>query len=125
MNNPIGWFELYVSDMARAVKFYESVFKIKLEPIGNPTEEQLVMRGFPSDMSAYGASGALVCTEGVSPSNNSTIVYFSCENCAEEEARVGVSGGSIVRSKMSIGDYGYVALANDSEGNMIGLHSMN
>jgi uncharacterized protein len=30
----------------------------------------------------------------------------------------------VVREKFSIGPYGFVALATDTEGNMIGLHSM-
>ncbi len=34
------------------------------------------------------------------------------------------AGGRIQRDKMSIGQYGFIALAIDTEGNMIGLHSM-
>ena len=55
---------------------------------------------------------------------NSTLVYFGCEDCAVEAARVVPAGGKIFREKASIGQYGFIALAIDTEGNMIGLHSM-
>lgn len=34
------------------------------------------------------------------------------------------AGGRIEREKFSIGEYGFIALAIDTEGNMFGLHSM-
>jgi len=34
------------------------------------------------------------------------------------------AGGSIKDDKMSIGQYGFIALVYDTEGNLIGLHSM-
>ncbi|HEX5056603.1 MAG TPA: VOC family protein, partial [Gammaproteobacteria bacterium] len=57
-------------------------------------------------------------------STNGVLVYFGCEDCAVEESRVGKAGGSIKRPKMSIGQYGFISLVFDTEGNMIGLHSM-
>ena len=57
--NAIGWFDIYVNDMNRAVLFYESVLKHKLAPMGDPTGETRMM-GFPTDMGVYGAGGALV-----------------------------------------------------------------
>ena len=55
---------------------------------------------------------------------NSTIVYFSCADCAVEAARVAAHGGQVMREKFSIGEYGFIALVVDTEGNMIGLHSL-
>ena len=83
------------------------------------------MFAFPMQMEAGGASGALAKMDGVSSGGNSTLVYFSCADCAVEAARVEVAGGKIQKPKMSIGQYGFVALAVDTEGNMFGLHSMN
>ena len=60
---------------------------------------------------------------GFPSGGNSTIVYFACDDCAVEEARVPQFGGSIQRPKMSIGEYGFISLAVDTEGNMIGLYS--
>ena len=47
-----------------------------------------------------------------------------CEDCAVEAARATSNGGTVYKEKMSIGDYGYIAIVADSEGNTIGLHSM-
>ncbi|AYA64990.1 MULTISPECIES: VOC family protein [unclassified Alteromonas] len=121
--NPVGWFEIYVSDMSRAQTFYESVFMCELETISVPADESLVMKGFGSDMTAYGASGALVSMEGMTPGGTGTLVYFSCDDCAIECARVPKAGGTVIKEKFPIGEYGFVALLQDSEGNMIGLHS--
>lgn len=120
-HNPVIWFEIYVQDMNRAKKFYESIFQAKLERIKSPVIE---MWGFPMQMDQVGTAGALVKMEGIHSGGNSTIVYFTCEDCAVEEVRVEQCGGKIHKSKMSIGEYGHISLVNDTEGNMIGLHSM-
>jgi hypothetical protein len=52
------------------------------------------------------------------------LVYFSCADCVTEGGRVANAGGRIQREKMSIGEYGFIVLAYDTEGNMIGLHSL-
>ncbi len=122
--NPVGWFEIYVDDMARAKAFYETVLGIFLESLTDPTEDNFEMLGFPSAMDEYGSSGALLYTETVKAGGNSTVVYFSCDDCAVEEARIEKAGGKVLRPKMSIGQYGFVTMAQDSEGNNIGLHSM-
>lgn len=122
--NPVGWFEIYVQDMARAQNFYEAVLRKKLEKLGDPNDSTLQMMAFPMDMALPGASGALVQMPGVPSGGNSTLVYFSCEDCSDEAGRVVSSGGRIQRDKMSIGQYGYITLAFDTEGNLFGLHSM-
>ncbi|WP_035382743.1 VOC family protein [Ferriphaselus sp. R-1] len=119
--NPVGWFEIYVQDMARAQRFYEAVFQTTLETL---EANGLEMRAFKMERDLWGAAGALVKMEGVCSGGNSTLVYFSCEDCATEAGRVIAAGGQIARPKFSIGQYGFIALALDTEGNMIGLHSM-
>ncbi len=125
-NNPVGWFEIYVNDMDRAVSFYQSVLDTKLEALPTPaeTDEGLKMVAFPMDTTSTGAGGALVKMEGFGAGGNSTIVYFTSEDCAIEEARIAAAGGKVHRSKMDIGEYGFIVLALDTEGNMFGLHSM-
>ena len=122
-NNPVAWFEIYVQDIDRAKRFYESVFQVTLMKLNTPSSG-VEFWGFPADMTSYGSSGALVKMEGVSSGGNATLVYFSCEDCAVEEGRVAGFGGKIQRSKTSIGEYGHISLVYDTEGNMIGLHSM-
>ena len=124
-NNPVGWFEIYVDELNRAKNFYETVLKVSLEELGDPTDTNIKMLSFPSDMEKYGASGALVKMEGFPAGGNSTLVYFSCEDCQVEEARIEKAGGQVQKPKMSIGEYGFISLAIDTEGNMFGLHSMN
>ena len=120
--NPVGWFEIYVEDMARAKAFYEAVFSHKLEKLDSPTPDD-EMWAFPMSMDAAGASGALVRMKGVAAGGGGTLVYFSCADCALEAGRVVDAGGKVYRDKFPIGSYGYIALVVDSEGNMIGLHS--
>jgi uncharacterized protein len=121
--NAIGWFDIYVNDMNRAVAFYEVVLKHKLEPIGDPTSETQMM-AFPTDMAVYGAGGALVKSNYARPGPGGTLVYFSVEDCTESESRVVPAGGKVVRPKFSIGEFGWVTLCEDTEGNLFGLSSM-
>ncbi len=120
-NNPVGWFEIYVQDTKRAVTFYEAVFKVKLENVKAP---ECDMWMFPHGMDKSGAGGALVKMQGVASGGNSTLVYFNCADCAVEAARAKQNGGRIFKDKWSIGQFGFIALVTDTEGNMIGLHSL-
>ncbi len=119
--NNVGWFEIYVDDMERASKFYEAVIGVKLEKLESPDVD---MWNFPMDMEAPGSSGALVHMPGFPAGGNSTLVYFSCEDCANEQSRVLAAGGRVEKEKFSIGPYGFISLVYDTEGNMIGLHSL-
>ena len=119
-NNPVSWFEIYVQDMERARKFYEAMLQVKLENLNSTVPE---LWAFPQSFTNYGASGALVKMEGFPSGGNSTLVYFSCVDCAVEAKRVVASGGRILKEKFSIGEYGSIVLAFDTEGNMFGLHS--
>ncbi|HLT43403.1 MAG TPA: VOC family protein [Luteimonas sp.] len=123
--NSVNWFEIYVQDMARARAFYEAVLEVKLEALKPPGDEDgLEMWSFPGAMDRYGANGALCSMQGVPSGPGGTLVYFATEDCAVTAARVAKAGGRVHREKMSIGPYGFIALAFDTEGNMIGLHSM-
>ncbi len=121
--NAVGWFDIYVDDLNRAVDFYQTVLGTELEQMGDPTGESQMM-SFPADMSAYGAAGALTKSPHAGPGVGGTIVYFSVQDCATEQARVEKAGGQVVRPKFSIGEFGWVALCQDTEGNMFGLNSM-
>ncbi len=121
MKNPITWFEIYVQDMPRAKAFYEKVFAIRMQQLAGAEME---MWAFPADQQTHGASGALVKMAGVPSGGGGTLVYFSCEDCATEAGRIKDAGGTVVKEKFSIGQWGFIALATDTESNMIGLHSM-
>jgi predicted enzyme related to lactoylglutathione lyase len=127
-NNIVGWFEVYVDDMTRARAFYEKVFEAplsRLGPGGEAGEEPgLEMWAFPMHQERYGAPGALVRMPGFKAGGNSVLVYFSCADCAVQARRASDAGGKVFKEKFSIGEYGFIALVTDTEGNMIGLHSV-
>jgi len=119
--NPVGWFEIYVDEMPRARQFYQSVFQVELDKLNSGDE--LEMWAFPWVEDGHGAAGALCKMTGMPPGGNSVMVYFQCEDCAQEEARAAEAGGKVMRPKTPIGEYGFISLVQDSEGNLIGLHS--
>lgn len=123
----VGWFEIYVQDIARAKKFYEEVFQVELTDLADPTEseDEMKMVAFPFSMEDLpGASGALVQAKGMPSGGNSTIVYFSSLDCSVEEGRAEAAGGKVVQPKTSIGEHGFMSLCEDTEGNTFGIHSM-
>jgi len=125
VKNPFTWVEIYVSDMERAQKFYETVFDIQM--IAMPMIEgmsDMQMVSFPWAEGERNISGALVRMTNVEPGPGGTLVYFACEDCAVEQSRVEAAGGKVFQSKMSIGEHGFCAIIMDTEGNTIGLHSM-
>jgi len=122
--NAVGWFEIYVTDMSRAKAFYESVFDRKLEKLASPGSGVSEMWAFSGNPGSAGATGALVRMEGGPSGMGGVIIYFVCDDCAVESRRAAENGGKIVKEKFSIGEYGHIALMTDTEGNMIGLHSM-
>ncbi|HOA95027.1 MAG TPA: VOC family protein [Quisquiliibacterium sp.] len=125
MRNPVAWCEIYVQDMARAKAFYEAMLGMPLSPLeGSGTEGEMAMWAFPMQPEGEGCSGALVQMAGMPSGGNSVIVYFGCDDCAVQAGRAAAAGGRVERPKFSIGPYGFIALVVDTEGNMIGLHSM-
>jgi len=123
MNNPVVWFEIYVQDMPRARRFYESVLGVTLDKLEDPSGET-DMFSFSMNPEGAGATGALVKMKGIASGGGGTLVYFGCQDCAVESGRVVAQGGQLIRPKFSIGQYGHIALAADPDGNMIGFHSM-
>ncbi|MBV9390280.1 MAG: VOC family protein [Verrucomicrobia bacterium] len=119
--NPVGWFEIYVQDIERAKAFYQKTFQVTLERLEAPGLE---LWAFPMSMEASGAAGALVKMEDKDSGIGGTLIYFSCHDCAVEASRAAQNGGRIQKEKMSIGQYGFISLVGDTEGNLIGLHSM-
>ncbi|MGD9628156.1 MAG: VOC family protein [Pyrinomonadaceae bacterium] len=126
--NPVGWFEIYVQDIAKSQAFYETVLGISMSELPNPTEDPLKMVTFSTgeeSMTQTGATGAIVRMDGFPSGGNSTLVYFNCDDCAVEESRVAGAGGEVFKSKFSIGPHGFISLCTDPDGNMFGLYSRN
>jgi uncharacterized protein len=119
--NPVNWFEIPVTDMTRAKSFYEDVFglQISLDRMG-----PLEMGFIPMDNNAYGAAGSLVKGEGYVPSHTGTLVYFGVPDIEVVLERIKHNGGKVLLPKTSIGEYGFIAHFEDSEGNRVALHCM-
>jgi len=123
--NPFTWVEIYVEDMRRAQRFYETVLQIKMIPMETPGDVgDLEMLSFPWADGEKNISGALCQTYDMQPGTGGTVVYFTCEDCATETTRVERAGGKILQPKFQIGEYGFCSIVMDTEGNTIGLHSM-
>lgn len=116
--NPVSYFEIPVSDLNRAMKFYNSVFNydFEVEEIhGNR------MALFPFAKDGTGISGALAQGEIYQPTIAGTLIYFSVKNIEETILKTEKAGGSVLFPKTKAGEYGFVAEIKDSEGNRIGL----
>ncbi|WP_196894736.1 VOC family protein [Aureivirga marina] len=118
--NPVCWFDINVSNLERAKKFYEIVFDIKLTDLPIEWGKQST---FPFENNGTNATGALVEKENYVAHENNTVVYFTSNDCITEENRVEKAGGKIIKFKAPIGEFGFVSILQDTEGNTIGLHS--
>jgi predicted enzyme related to lactoylglutathione lyase len=122
--NAVGWFEIHVADLPRAKKFYEAVFKRPMENMAMAPGSEMQMCMFSMNPAGTGAAGALVKSPKMKPGSGGTLVYFSCDDCAVEAVRAVSSGGKLCEAKKSIGEHGFIAFVQDTEGNTIGLHSL-
>ena len=118
MKNAINWFEIPVSDLSRAARFYEKTLGIELK---RTRFGELDMAIFPSD--EPGAGGALVLDPRRQPSDKGSLVYLHAENLDAAVERTQKSGGSVILPKTDIGEPGFMALVRDTEGNTVGLHT--
>ncbi|MFS4458651.1 VOC family protein [Bdellovibrio sp. HCB2-146] len=118
--NPVGWFEIPVTDVMRARKFYESSFDVKM----NLMEGQgAKMALFPMHDGAEGAAGALVQASGYKPVYDGPMIYFSVKSIDEALSKIQQAGGKVMKDKTDIGEHGMYAIIQDGEGNRIGLHA--
>jgi predicted enzyme related to lactoylglutathione lyase len=122
MANLLNWYEIPATDFVRAVSFYEAVLGIKIH-----AQEMNGMKvGFmPQQGDTVG--GAIMTGPGQSPSGSGITIYFKAgEDLAVPLARVQSAGGQIIMPKTLVSkQIGHIALFHDTEGNRIGLHSMN
>jgi predicted enzyme related to lactoylglutathione lyase len=125
MKNAVNWFEIYTSDFERAKKFYAAVFQCQLTdvPVSNERHSQMKYATFAGDQMNKGVSGALVQLDVAKPGIGGTLIYFGSEEINAALSRVEAAGGKIIRPKQDIGDGRFIALIEDTEGNMIGVRN--
>jgi predicted enzyme related to lactoylglutathione lyase len=100
-HNMTGWFEIIVTEMERAKKFYERVFNITIEvhDLGG-----LIMGWFPYASGKSGPSGSLVQHKMYVPSEKAgPLLYFSSKDVAEPLGKVEKAGDKIIQAKKEIG----------------------
>jgi predicted enzyme related to lactoylglutathione lyase len=127
--NALNWFELYVADFARARRFYETILNTPLqdsqaESCKEGSKEGCQMAMFPFDM-AKGVGGSITKMKDIAPGVGGTIVYLNVEGDLDGVLeRIPAAGGSVLKPKFSIGEHGFIALFKDTEGNLLGLHTL-
>ncbi len=119
--NPVHYFEIPVTDMDRAIRFYETVFGFAFR---RQRIDGYDMALFPRADGMAGASGALAKGDVYRPSHNGAILYFDVADIDDVLQQAEAAGAKILYAKKDIGDAGYVAEIEDSEGNRIALHSL-
>lgn len=118
MGNPVFHFEIPVTDMNRAVAFYEAVFGHRLT---RKTVDGYAMAFFPRAEGQPGASGALAMGDVYRPSHDGPVIYFDVPDIEAVLARAASRGGRVLYPRKDIGAAGFVAEIEDSEGNRIAL----
>jgi predicted enzyme related to lactoylglutathione lyase len=120
--NALNWFEISVSDISRAKKFYETIFDIEM-----PVQEMMGMQMafFPAEDMNGKVSGALVQGNMHKPSMDGAKIYLNGNpNLDLALGKVEAAGGKVVMPKTHISDnVGHMAFFIDSEGNNVALHS--
>ncbi len=123
-HNVVGWFEIPVSYMERAVQFYETVlgYNLQREKLGT-----VDMAWFPWKENEVGSSGSLVNDpETCKPSKDGLLVYFTAfsGDLVNELSRAEAAGGKVVIPKKEISpEHGNFGVFLDTEGNRVALHS--
>ncbi len=117
--NAINWFEIPVTDLDRAVDFYQQMLDMTLK---NETMDGIEMAIFPSDEKAV--AGSLVKADFLAPADSGSLVYLNAEGILDDAiSRAKAKGSEVFLPKTSIGENGFIAHLSDSEGNKIALHS--
>jgi len=122
--NALNWFEISVSDMNRAKKFYETVFGIEMQ-----LQEMMGMQMafFPAEDMNGKVSGSLVQGPNHKPSMDGAKIYLNGNpDLANALAKVEAAGGKVIMPKTKISDeIGCMAFFIDTEVNNVALHSNN
>ncbi|HEU4718489.1 MAG TPA: VOC family protein [Bacteroidia bacterium] len=123
--NSLNWFEIPATDITRAKKFYESIFKMEMTDMGEMMG--MKMAGFPAEMGNGKVSGALVQGPMHKPSADGSVIYLNAgSNVQGVLERIEQSGGKVVMPRTQISpEIGYMAFFMDSEGNRMALHGQN
>jgi predicted enzyme related to lactoylglutathione lyase len=121
MGRLINWFEIPVTDMDRAVRFYETVLGIKFD---RQDMGDMKMAIFPYP---EGGTGGALCRHPMykPAAEGGVVVYLDGgDDLALPLGRVVAAGGQVVMPKTLITpEIGYMGFFKDCEGNVVAFHS--
>lgn len=80
------------------------------------------MDWFPMEMGAAGSTRALLKGDGYTPSHEGALVYMHVDAIDPTLELIDGSGGKTLMPRMSIGQHGFIAHFEDTEGNRVALH---
>ncbi|MGY8769956.1 MAG: VOC family protein [Pirellulales bacterium] len=117
--NPVNWFEIPANDIARAKLFYESILGLELT---NSEMGPNKMAWFPMEQGAPGSAGTLVQGEAYTPSHAGTLVYLHVDSIESTLEKITTASGKTLMPRTDIGQHGFIAHFEDTEGNRVALH---
>jgi predicted enzyme related to lactoylglutathione lyase len=120
-NHAIHWFEIFVTDIDRAVRFYQTMLGVELKRNAEDGRPMAIFASAVEDA----VGGALVRQPGREPTEKGVTIYLNANGKLDAcIARVEGAGGHVVMGKTDIGAPGFIAMIRDTEGNLVGLHSL-
>ncbi|MEJ7600000.1 MAG: VOC family protein [Kofleriaceae bacterium] len=115
----VNWFEIPVRDLAKSAAMYGAMLDRKLEL----TEFGGVPHAVFTAGNKDAVRGALISDPKRAPSGNGTVIYLDApDGLARCLARAVEAGAKVVLPVMAIDPNGSIALIEDLDGNVIGLH---
>ena len=122
MDHLLNWVEIPVTNMKRATSFYRELLAIDAHEmkLGNNDYALFAIKDKFN-------SGCLVKGDGYVPRMDGVVVYLNGgSDLSVILARVDKAGGKVLLNKTFLSEEaGHIAYFKDTEGNKIGLHSMN
>jgi uncharacterized protein len=118
MKHPAFYFEIPVTDIDRAIAFYQAVLGTKLT---RDTVDGYEMARFPFAEGSAGATGALAKGDVYRPSKDGAVVYFHVDDIKAAVAKAEAMGRPVLYPVKDIGEAGWVAEIEDTEGNRLAL----
>jgi hypothetical protein len=118
------WTEIPARNIERALRFYTTLFELEPVEIVDDGPRRRATLVNTSDGGGTGIS--LNQTDNFEPGNNGVLVYLHVgEDLTDNLNRVEAAGGKIFEAKTSMGQAGYYATIEDTEGNVLDLYSEN
>lgn len=118
--NTACWFEIPVSDLEAARKFYSAILQVELEINNDMPPNPVVF--FPSSSDQPGIGGHLY--PGAPSRDGNTIHFMAPPGLDALRERITAAGGSVESPDITI-PMGAFFYARDPDGNSIGLFNLN